>query len=231
MKRPIFKRFRPGLVLGAIASVVMSGQSAVAASRVVLTYGPFQAPVRVRDLEEFAETGEKTKTIRQLVGASGIDEETLRGLMTLEVGFDLVPFSCLICSPTGMEIVEDIALTLRTHRRVENSAAIHAALINAVSDDGKISFLDFIKKYPVPGLYVDVGNIPETVEKIQALATDLESLLRTASGYSKAGCSLQEISLPGPAPLQPPRPPAPPVPPPPAPRPPAPQAPPVRGLW
>jgi hypothetical protein len=113
---------------------------------------------------------------------------------------------------------------------VENSAAIHAALINAVSDDGKISFLDFIKKYPVPGLYVDVGNIPETVEKIQALATDLESLLRTASRYSKAGCSLQEISLPGPAPLQPPRPPAPPVPPPPAPRPPVPQAP-VRGLW
>ncbi|EAW34372.1 alpha/beta hydrolase [Lyngbya sp. PCC 8106] len=230
MKRPSFKRFRPGLVLGAIASVVMSGPSAIAADRVVLTYGPFQAPIRVRDLEEFAETGEKTKTIGQIVGRSGIDEETLRGLMTLEVGFDLVPFSCLICSPTGMEIVEDIALTLRTHRRVENSHAIHAALINAVSDDGKISFLDLIKKYPVPGLYVDVANIPETVEKIQGLATDLESLLRTASRYSKSGCSLQEISLPGPAPLQAPRPPAPPVPPPPAPRPVAPP-PPVRGLW
>ncbi|MEB3283005.1 MAG: alpha/beta hydrolase [Lyngbya sp.] len=230
MKRPSFKRFRPGLVLGAIASVVMSGPAANAADRVVLTYGPFQAPVRVRDLVEFAETGEKTKTIGQIVGAADIDEDTLRGLMTLEIGFDLVPFSCLICSPTGMEIVEDIALTLRTHRRVENVSAIHAALINAVSDDGKISFLDFIQKYPVPGLYVDVGNIPDTVERLQGLATDLEALLRTASRYSQAGCSLQEISLPGPAPLQPPRPPAPPVPPPPAPAAPPP-APPVRGLW
>ncbi|WP_413164980.1 alpha/beta hydrolase [Capilliphycus salinus ALCB114379] len=230
MKRPSFKRFRPGLVLGAIASVVMSGPAANAADRVVLTYGPFQAPVRVRDLVEFAETGEKTKTIGQIVGAADIDEDTLRGLMTLEIGFDLVPFSCLICSPTGMEIVEDIALTLRTHRRVENVSAIHAALINAVSDDGKISFLDFIQKYPVPGLYVDVGNIPDTVERLQGIATDLEALLRTASRYSQAGCSLQEISLPGPAPLQPPRPPAPPVPPPPAPAAPPP-APPVRGLW
>lgn len=230
MKRPIFKRFRPGLVLGAIASVVMSGPSAIAADRVVLTYGPLQAPVRVRDLREFAETGEKTKTIGQIVGAADIDEDTLRGLMTLEIGFDLVPFACLICSPTGMEIVEDIALTLRTHRRVENVTAIHAALINAVSDDGTISFLDFIEFYPVPGLYVDVGNIPETVERLEGLATDLEELLRTASRYSQAGCSLQEISLPGPAPLQPPRPPAPPVPPPPAPAP-APAVPPVRGLW
>ncbi|MEL7034754.1 MAG: alpha/beta hydrolase [Cyanobacteria bacterium J06592_8] len=226
MKRSIFRRFRPGLILGAIASVVMSSQSAIAADRVVLTYGPLQAPVRLRDLQNFAETGEKTKTIGQIVGASGIDEDTLRGLMTLEVGFDLVPFSCLICSPTGIEIVEDIALTLRTHRRVENVHAIHAALINAVSDDGKISFLDFIAKYPVPGMYVDVANIPETVERIQGLATDLESLLRTASSYSQAGCSLQEISLPGPAPLQPARPPAPPVAPPPRP-----PAPPVRGLW
>ena len=228
MKLRLFKRFRPGLILGAIASVVMSNTSAIAAERVVLTYGPFQAPVKVKDLEKFAENGDKTKTIKQLVGASGIDEDTLRGLMTLEVGFDLVPFACLICSPTGMELVEDIAITVRTHRRVENSHAIHAALINAVSDDGKISFLDFLKKYPVPGLYVDVANIPETVEKIQGLAGELETLLRTASGYSKAGCSLQEINLPGPAPSVP-RPPA--VAPPPAPRPVAPPPPPVRGLW
>ncbi len=230
MKKQFFKRFRPGIFLGVIASVVMSGPSAQAAGRVVLTYGPFQAPIRTRDLVRFAETGEKTKTIRQLVGASGIDEDTLRGLMTLEVGFDLVPFACLICSPTGMEVVEEISRTIRTHRRVENPAAIHAALINAVSDDGKISFLDFILKYPVPGMYVDVGNIPSTVEKLQDLATDLEALLRTASGYSRAGCSLQEISLPGPAPLQPPRPPAPPAPPPPV-APPQVAPPPVRGLW
>ena len=229
MKKSIFKRFRPGLVLGAIASVVLSGPSVMAADRIVLTYGPFQAPIRVRDLKEFVETGEKTKTIGQVVGASGIDEDTLRGLMSLEIGFDLVPFSCLICSPTGMEVVEDIALTLRTHRRVANVDAIHAALINAVSDDGKISFLDFIDYYPVPGLYVDVGNIPETVERLQGLATDLEELLRTASGYSLAGCSLQEITLPGPPALQAPRPPAPPVPPPPVAPPALPR--PVPGLW
>ncbi|NJK37183.1 MAG: alpha/beta hydrolase [Oscillatoriales cyanobacterium RM2_1_1] len=227
----LFKQFRPGMALSAAAGVLLTGTSAIAADRVVLTYGPFQAPIKVSDLKNFAETGEKTKTIGQIVGFSGVDEDTIRGLMTLEVGFDLVPFSCLICSPKGVELIEDLALTARTHRRVENVAAIHAAMINAVSDDGKISFIDFLEKYPVPGLYVDIGSIPETVERIQSLAGELDTVLKDATRYGKAGCSIQEVSLPEPAPPAPrPTPPAPqprPVPPPPVP---APQ-PPVRGLW
>ncbi|MGB3534440.1 MAG: alpha/beta hydrolase [Microcoleaceae cyanobacterium] len=226
MKLSFLKRFVPGVVLGAIAGILVNGTSAIAADRVVLTYGPLRAPVQFKDLQAFAETGEKTKTIRQLVGASGLDEDTLRGLMSLEVGFDLVPFACLICSPTGVELIEDIALTVRTQRRVENVTALHAALINAISDDGKISFLDLISYYPVPGLYVDVANIPETVEKIQGFAGGLETLLTDAARYGKAGCSLQEVSLPAPAPA-----PAPvPVPVRPVPRPPAPVRP-VPGLW
>ena len=225
MKLSFLKHILPGFLLGLTASVLMGGTRAVAAERVVLTYGPIQAPIKVKDLKTFAETGEKTKTIKQIVKASGLDEDTLRGLMSLEVGFDLVPFACLICSPTGMELVEDVALTLRTHRRVENGTALHAALINAVSDDGKISFLDFLAYYPVPGMYVDVANIPQTVEKIQGLADGLENLLQDASRYGKAGCSLQQVDLPDPAPAPRPRPR--PVRPIPRPRPPAP----VPGLW
>ncbi len=225
MKLSFLKRFLPGFLLGATASVLMGGTSAIAADRVVLTYGPIQAPIKVKDLKTFAETGDKTKTIKQIVKASGLDEDTLRGLMTLEVGFDLVPFACLICSPTGIELMEDVALTLRTHRRVENVTALHAALINAVSDDGKISFLDFLDYYPVPGMYVDIANIPETVDKIQGLADGLDGLLKDASRYGKAGCSLQEVNLPEPTPA--PRPTPRPVRPIPRPQPPAP----VPGLW
>ncbi|MGL5081338.1 MAG: alpha/beta hydrolase [Microcoleaceae cyanobacterium] len=232
MKLQVFKRFRPGLMLSAIAGVLFTGASAVAADRVVLTYGPFQAPINVSDLKEFAETGEKTKTISQIVGFSGVEEDTLRGLMTLEIGFDLVPFSCLICSPTGVELIKEMALTVRTHRRVENMAAIHAAMINAVSDDGKISFIDFLEKYPVPGLYVDVGNIPETVDRLQSLAGDVDKFLKDATKYGKGGCTVQEVDFPDPAPAPvrptpPPPQPRPPVVPPPAPAP----IPPVRGLW
>lgn len=226
MKLSFLKRFVPGVVLGAVASLMMSNSSAVAADRVVLTYGPIQAPVKLKDLQAFAETGEKTKTIRQIVKASGLDEDTLRGLMSLEVGFDLVPFACLICSPTGVELIEDVALTLRTHRRVENVTALHATLINAVSDDGKISVLDFINYYPVPGLYVDLANISETVEKLQNFAGGLDTLLTDAARYGKAGCSLQEVSLPAPAPAPAPTP----APVRPVPRPPAPIQP-VPGLW
>lgn len=196
--------------------------------RVILTYGPFQVPILVSELKNFAETGEMTKTISQIVKASKIEPDTLRGLMSLEVGFDLVPFACIIYAPEGQELTDTIGTTIRTHRRVANGKAIRAALINALSEDGKLSFLDIVSYYPVPGMYIDVGNIPETVDKVKTLAGDLDSLFKKASQFGKGGCSLQEVDFPAapPAPAPTPRPP---LPPPPPPLPPAP--PPVRGLW
>lgn len=210
-------------------------------SRVILTYGPFQVPILVRDLKTFAETGATTKTIRQIIGASGLEADTLRGLMSLEVGFDLVPFACMLYTQEGQDLTDAVGTTIRTHRGkagipystvAVNGKAIRAALINAVSDDGKLSFLDIISYYPVPGAYVDIANVPQTVEKVQGLAGDLNSLFRQASRFSKAGCSLQEVDLPNVEPAPPtPRTPAPAPVPLPRPIPPVPPAPPVRGLW
>jgi hypothetical protein len=206
--------------------------------RVILTYGPFQVPILISELKTFAETGTMTKTISQIVKASKIEPDTLRGLMTLEVGFDLVPFVCIITSPEGEELTDAVGTTIRLHRgkpgisnstAAMNGTAVRAALINALSEDGKLSFLDILDNYPTPGAYVDIGNIPETVDTVKGLAGNLDSLFKKASQYGKAGCSLQEVDLPevsAPAPA----PPAPPLPPPP-PLAPPPPAPPVRGLW
>lgn len=205
--------------------------------RVILTYGPFQVPILISELKAFAETGTMTKTISQIVKASKIEPDTLRGLMTLEVGFDLVPFVCIITSPEGEELTNAVGTTIRLHRgkpgisnstAAMNGTAIRAALINALSADGKLSFLDILDNYPTPGAYVDVGNIPETVDKVKGLAGNLDSLFKKASQYGKAGCSVQEINFPA-APPAPPPAPRPPLPPPPPPLPPPP--PPVRGLW
>jgi len=206
--------------------------------RVILTYGPFQVPILVSELKAFAETGTMTKTISQIVKASKIEADTLRGLMTLEVGFDLVPFACILYSPEGQELTDTIGTTIRLHRgkpgipnstAAVNGKAIRAALINALSEDGKLSFLDIVSYYPVPGMYIDVANIPETVDKVKGLAGSLDSLFKKASQYGKAGCSLQEVDFPDV--VAPPPAPRPPLPPPPPPLAPPPPPPPVRGLW
>ncbi|MBS0015593.1 MAG: alpha/beta hydrolase [Arthrospira sp. SH-MAG29] len=249
MKLPTVKRFRPGLFFGAIASVIFAQTGAIAAERVILTYGPFQAPIKISDLEAFTRDGVTTKTIRQIVSASGLQADTLRGLMGLEIGFDLVPFSCMIYTPTGQELTDEIGATVRTHRRVANGKAIRAGLINALSNDGKISFLEFLQYYPVPGMYVDVANIPATVTKMQSVSSELGSLFRQSSQFGTqfsdgrrivGGCSAQSVDLPGagagvvqPRPAPAPRPAPGPVPRPvPGPAPaPAPAPGPIRGLW
>ncbi|GCL34433.1 hypothetical protein PA905_36140 [Planktothrix agardhii CCAP 1459/11A] len=208
-------------------------------NRVILTHGPFQVPILVSDLKNFAETGEMTKTISQIVKASKMEPDTLRGLMTLEVGFDLVPFACIIYAPEGQELTNTIGTTIRTHRgkpgipnstEAVNGKAIRAALINALSADGKLSFLDIVSYYPVPGMYVDVANIPETVDKVKGLAGNLDSLFKKASQFGKGGCSLQQVDFPAAPPVAPPAP-RPQLPPPPPRLQPPPPPPPVRGLW
>lgn len=245
MKLPTVKRFRPGLFFGAIASVIFAQTGALAAERVILTYGPFQAPIKISDLKAFTDNGVTTKTIRQIVGASGLQADTLRGLMGLEIGFDLVPFSCMIYTTTGQELTDEIGATVRTHRRVANGKAIRAALINALSNDGKISFLEFLQNYPVPGMYVDVANIPATVSKMRSLSAELGSLFRQGSQFGTqfsdgrrivGGCSTQSVDLPGAGVVQPQPTPAPRPTPAPMPRPtpappPAPAPGPIRGLW
>lgn len=172
------------LLLGAGASLCV-GHQAIAAEKIVLTYGPFRQGINVSDLEAFAKKGETTATIRQILGFAKQDPERLQGLMTLEIGLNPRTLARVIYSNTGEKLTDEIGKTIRTQRRIEGGKAIRAALMLAASD-GKVSVLDILKKYPLRQVYVDVASIGATVEKVQGLAGNLQSLLQEATSSSSA---------------------------------------------
>ncbi|MDY7006359.1 MAG: alpha/beta hydrolase [Cyanobacteriota bacterium] len=87
MQLPNMLSRSPLIILGAIAGVILSTQSAIATEKIVIELvGPIRASIKVKDLRLFAETGKTTKTISQALGRSKINPNTVRGLMTLEVG-------------------------------------------------------------------------------------------------------------------------------------------------
>lgn len=170
----------PGIVIGAIAGVMLSCSSAFAAERIVVNIwgGLIQAPIKVRDLERFAETGKMTKTISQAVGASNVNADTIRGLMTLELGVDLVQLADVLYSSTGETVADSIGEVFRTRSGYENAKALRAAIILAAADDGRISMLEVLQKYPTSDMYIEVNKINEIVNRVEDLLENFEDLFR-----------------------------------------------------
>ncbi len=170
----------PGVFLGAMTGVVLTGTVAVAAERVVVNVfgGGIQAPVKVADLETFAETGKKTKTIAQAVGISDVNPDTIRGLMTLELGVDVAQLADALYSRTGETVTKSIGQVITTRSGYESDKALRAAIILAAADDGRISFLEVLQKYPTSDMYIQVDKINEVVARVEDLLENLQDLFR-----------------------------------------------------
>ncbi len=168
----------PLIILGTIAGVMVSHQNAIATSKIVIDIrGPIKASVKVKDLRLFAETGETTKTISQALGISKVNPNTVRGLMTLEVGADVANLAKVLYSNLGQNITKGVAEVVKTRHNYESDKALRSAIILAAADDNRISVLEVIEKYPTAEMHIDVAKINEIVEKVKDTIGNLGELL------------------------------------------------------
>jgi hypothetical protein len=178
MKLTKFVSIGIAILLGSSASILSSSSRAFGAEKIVLTFGPIRQAINISDLEDFAKDGKTTPTLRQIIGASKMDAGTLRGLIGLEIGLKPANLARVIYSTPGEKITDEIGQAIRTQRRTESGKALRAAVILAASDDGKLSILEILKKYPLAEVYVDVASIGAAVAKVQGLAGNLQTLLQ-----------------------------------------------------
>ena len=177
MKLTKFVLIGIALLLGASASIVSSSR-AFGAEKVVLTFGPIRQTINISDLEDFAKDGTTTPTLQQIIQFSKMDAQILRGLIGLEIGLKPANLARVVYSAPGEKITDEIGQVIRTQRRTESGKALRAAVILAAGDDGKVSLLEVLKKYPLPELYVDVDSIGTAVGKVQGLVGNLQTLLQ-----------------------------------------------------
>lgn len=230
MKLTKFVSFGISILLGSSASILPSSR-ALGAEKIVLTIGPIRQAIDISDLEDFAKDGKTTPTLRQIIGFSKMDAATLRGLMGLEIGLKPANLARVIYSTPGEKITDEIGKAIRTQRRTESGKALRAAVILAAGDDGKVSILEILKKYPLAEVYVDVAGISAAVGKVQSVAGSLQTLLQDSMrSTSTTETNRTESTIEPRRSIQPASPPPQRPVTAPAPRTPQPIAP-VRGLW
>ncbi|MCU0540638.1 MAG: alpha/beta hydrolase [Oscillatoriaceae cyanobacterium Prado104] len=167
--------------LAASVSIFSTGSRAQGAEKIVLTFGPLRQAVNIEDLENFSKNGDTTPTLKQIIRFSKQDPQLLRGLIGLEIGLKPANLARVVYSTPGEKLTDEIGQAIRTQRRTENGKALRAAVILAAGDDGKVSLLEILRKYPLPEVYVDVASIGATVAKVQSLAGSLQTMLQDAT--------------------------------------------------
>ena len=178
MKLTKFVSIGIALLLGASASILSTSSRAFGAEKIVMTFGPIRQTINISDLEDFAKDGTTTPTLQQIIQFSKMDAQILRGLIGLEIGLKPANLARVVYSAPGEKITDEIGQVIRTQRRTESGKALRAAVILAAGDDGKVSLLEVLKKYPLPELYVDVDSIGTAVGKVQGLVGNLQTLLQ-----------------------------------------------------
>ena len=161
-----------GLAVGGLGNV----SEAIAAEKIVLTYGPISMPVPMADLEEFAETGEPSDELQELLTLANQEPETVRTTLTDPVPVNLVVLDLALNSSPGEWVLDQIGATIHPASGAGSRQALRSALIGAASDDNEITLLEVMQAYPTPELTVRGDRLIETYNRLYDVLEPLEAL-------------------------------------------------------
>lgn len=158
-------------------SLLLFSPAAQAAEKVVFTYKQFGQSLTIDELETFAQTGKASSKLKFFLNVSGQDRETARQFMTKEVKVNLRTADRLLHILPGEYALFQAGQIFQTPSKQANLQAFRSAVILSLSDDNRISFLEFLQKYPTQEFYVDGFKLAKVAGTIDGLIGSGEETL------------------------------------------------------
>lgn len=155
-------------ILGTGVTFVAAGSTAIAAERIVFTYGPIRQAVTIQELETLAETGQATGGLRFLLRVAGVTPESAQRVLTYEVGASLLFLDRALNSVPGEYLLFQMGYIFHTPARVDNIQALRSALVLSAVDNNSVSLLRFFQNYPTQDLMVDGVQLARTGREISS---------------------------------------------------------------
>ncbi|WP_071517496.1 alpha/beta hydrolase [Geitlerinema sp. PCC 9228] len=159
-----------------VALTIFPSDRGVASERLVITYGAINRSIEISEIATLVETGEASTGLQDIIRVADIDKETMRKIFAKEVDADLQFLDNSLNHPLGEFVLFNIGNVVHPKSREAEIQALRAAIVLSASDDGKISLLEFLQKYPTPDIYLDAQRLLE-------LSQDLDFV---SAGFQKA---------------------------------------------
>lgn len=160
------------------ASVLLGSVPAQAAESITLMVGPLNRSIYLSDLETLATDKTASGDLATALKISKQSPEAASKLLTQEIPFDLVQADRLLTSPLGDTLLAQIGKVMAP--RFSNQAgdkAMRAAILLSLADDGKMSVLEVLRRYPT-NARLNVGELRGLSSQLK----DLPNLLKGGFG-------------------------------------------------
>ncbi|MDB9517966.1 alpha/beta hydrolase [Roseofilum reptotaenium CS-1145] len=147
------------------------------AERVVFKYSVFRRSLSVAELTTFAETGEMTPALQRNLQTLGQNPEDFRTVLTAPISVDVLFLDRALNSTIGRKILDRVAEIVHTPSQGANTQALRAALILSASEDGEITLLETLQKYPTPEIEVEGARLIEAYNELNRFAKPAQILI------------------------------------------------------
>ncbi len=176
---------RQSLLLSIVVTFFLSNGSAFAAESVLLKYRIFRESVSVKELTNFAQTGELSTPLRVNLALAKQDPKLIRQYLTESVTVNPLLLDRVLNSPLGNVILDQLSEAIHTPSRKADRQALRAALTLSASRDSfgsgaksnEISLIEIIQNYPTPEVEVEGEVLERAYRQLRQLEGNLQDLL------------------------------------------------------
>lgn len=164
--------------MGAGSLLLLASPHAQALEEVNLTYGevPLQT-IPIRDLEEFAVTGEPSAEIQSLLDVAGIDTATAQSVLVRELEVDGELLGRIAQTFIGETLLKQVGTAIsRPGSTTESWQDLQQALLAAIGDN-RLSTLEVLQNFEGASLTVDTQQVGKVAGEVQRSVRDIQSLI------------------------------------------------------
>lgn len=156
---------------GSIASLAIAWGAgtgpAIAAETITLRYGPLGGALPVTDLVTWADRGELSDDLETYLILSQQRPDRVRQILTQRVTMPPALLDRALASSQGAILLEQLSQVLQGPKRTDNNQNLRRALMAAAENDGQISLLELLQKYPTQNVDLRVDRLVNLAETWQ----------------------------------------------------------------
>lgn len=178
-----------------IGFLVFSGgwdQPGLAADHVVVRYLILERSISLRELTDYAETGQASQRLQAYLQLLPQDQrEQLRAALSERLNLEPVTVAQLLYSPLGEALLQQVSTVIQTESRQANAQALRAALILATTDPDGLSAISLIRHYPAKQIRIDLAKGLEILKNFQSVVRDSQRVLNAVRAQAQQEAQLE----------------------------------------
>lgn len=179
--RPSYLCSTANLILG-FACILLTATGANAAEMIIFKSGIFRVSIPVGELENFAETGEVSPALADVLNRGNKNPEQVRLALKQEVPVDFLLLDRTLNNPLGEMMLDKMGEVVHPPQGGANRQALRAAIVLSASGDNQISLLEVIHNYPTNEVEVEGDRIIEASQQLRRFSDSFKEILQRLPG-------------------------------------------------